>query len=334
MARSRDDDPFYFEGFDNPTTTPVPDVVFDRFLPILGEAEIKALLYIIRRTLGFKKNHDPISFNQFLRGITTRDGRVLDQGCGVRNRTTLSMALKSLEQRGIVVSTKGVDDRGENATTVYSLRFKGDVENSTEGVVRFAYHRSTDPAPPVVRPAYLQQTDQQETVEQQTDHSSTEMDAEALHKIDLRSMSKKQVRVQSIVDNPAAQSADGQGHVAPPPSTGTGGPRRRGRAPAPNATGTMPAEVIDTIIGEVTLELHDELDNLADNVRWARRLWAFSGLPVNDFVQYVLYPARSRTKQQGTIRKPAAEGGGLKNKMPYFFAVVEDLAGLRAGAPS
>src|SRR5829696_4330472 len=88
MAKKSNDDQFYFEGFENPTTTPVPDVVFDRFLAKLGEAELKVLLYIIRRTYGFKRDKDPISFNQFLRGITTRDGRVLDQGSGVRNRTT------------------------------------------------------------------------------------------------------------------------------------------------------------------------------------------------------------------------------------------------------
>jgi len=82
------------------------------------EAELKALLYIIRRTFGFKRDQDPISFNQFLRGITRRDGRVLDEGCGVRDRTTLSRALNSLEAKGIIRSEKGVDERGENAVAV------------------------------------------------------------------------------------------------------------------------------------------------------------------------------------------------------------------------
>src|SRR5918911_705131 len=107
MARRTNDNDFRFEGFESPNTTPVPDVVFDRLLAKLGEAELKALLYIIRRTFGFKKDRDPISFNQFLRGITTQDGRVLDEGCGVRDRTTLSSALKSLEAKGIIESEKG-----------------------------------------------------------------------------------------------------------------------------------------------------------------------------------------------------------------------------------
>src|SRR5215210_3084124 len=124
MPKGQECEEFHFEGFESPNTTPVPDVVFDRLLARLGEAELKALLYIVRRTFGFKRDRDPISFNQFLKGITTRDGRVLDEGCGVRNRTTLSTALKSLEEKGIVVSEKGTDERGENVTTVYRLRFK------------------------------------------------------------------------------------------------------------------------------------------------------------------------------------------------------------------
>src|ERR1035437_2259865 len=151
MTRTPDTDTFYFEGFENPNTTPVPDVVFDRFLAKLGEADLKALLYIIRRTFGFKKDRDPISFNQFLRGITTADGRVLDEGCGIKNRTTLSSALKSLAEKGIVKSEKGMDERGENVTTVYSLRFKGD---NHDGVVRYPYHRSTNNVPPVVQNSY------------------------------------------------------------------------------------------------------------------------------------------------------------------------------------
>jgi hypothetical protein len=137
-ARPKEQDDFYFQGFENPTTTPVPDVVFDQLLARLKEAELKALLYIIRRTFGFKKDRDPISFNQFLRGITTREGRVLDQGCGVKDRTTLSKALKSLEAKGIISSHKGIDERGENYTTIYELRFR----NQPQGVVGNSYHPS------------------------------------------------------------------------------------------------------------------------------------------------------------------------------------------------
>src|SRR3954464_10654163 len=146
MARRAKDDDYRYAGFENPTTTPVPDVVFDQLLSRLGEAELKALLYIIRRTFGFKKERDPISFNQFIRGITTKDGRTLDEGCGIKDRTTLSRALKSLETKGIIRSEKGVDERGENVTTVYRLSFRDDPRE----VVGNSHHPSMNNPPPVV----------------------------------------------------------------------------------------------------------------------------------------------------------------------------------------
>ena len=56
---SRDSD-FYFEGLDEPNTTPMPDVFYDEVFPRLKEAEIRVLLYIVRRTFGFKKSSDHI----------------------------------------------------------------------------------------------------------------------------------------------------------------------------------------------------------------------------------------------------------------------------------
>lgn len=53
-----------FSGFVFPTTTPVPDQLFDELLPRLSGAELKVLMYIIRRTFGFKKQSDDISLAQ------------------------------------------------------------------------------------------------------------------------------------------------------------------------------------------------------------------------------------------------------------------------------
>lgn len=112
-----------FSGFRLPTTTPVPDELFDTLLPILGHAELKVLLYIIRRTYGFKKPQDPISYSQFLNGITTKDGKVLDRGCGLKSATNLRKALDGLVAKGIILATKGKTAAGDDATTVYALHF-------------------------------------------------------------------------------------------------------------------------------------------------------------------------------------------------------------------
>ena len=149
-----------FKGFSSPKYTPCPDELFDILLPGLGHAELKVLLYIIRRTFGFKKDKDPISFSQFLTGITTKDGTVLDRGCGVKDRTSLSKALQSLEEKGIIVPEKSVKNNGGNEVTTYSLHF--------EGVVGQPYQGSMDTLPDLVGEPYPQETVNQETVKQET----------------------------------------------------------------------------------------------------------------------------------------------------------------------
>src|SRR6266481_7497925 len=122
---------FVFEGFEPANTTPVPDVFFDVLLPELSGAEVKVLLYIIRRTLGFKKTTDTISFTQFEKGITTKEGKVLDSGCGL-SRETISHALQSLETKGCIKSKKRDSTSGDKDTSAYSVRFKRDVVGKSD----------------------------------------------------------------------------------------------------------------------------------------------------------------------------------------------------------
>ena len=79
----------------------VPDQLFDELLAELSGAEIKVLLYIIRRTYGFKRERDAISLSQMLCGIQTKDGKVLDRGVGL-SKPTLLAAMRGLTERGIV----------------------------------------------------------------------------------------------------------------------------------------------------------------------------------------------------------------------------------------
>ena len=90
-----------FAGFSSPRYTTVPDELFDQLLPNINDAELRVLLYIIRRTFGFKKEADNISLRQMVEGITTRDGRVLDRGVGV-SKATVSRALQGLQAKGII----------------------------------------------------------------------------------------------------------------------------------------------------------------------------------------------------------------------------------------
>ena len=161
--------PDRFGGFRRPTYTPVPDELFDELLPTLGHAELKALLYIIRRTFGFKKDADSISFTQFLHGIKTHDGRVLDQGCGIKNATNLNRALQSLEEKGIITATRTEDANGDKATTIYSLHFAEDVG---EGVLPKKQYPTTGAAVGVLPFRQGQETGKQQTERQETDNSN------------------------------------------------------------------------------------------------------------------------------------------------------------------
>ncbi len=163
---STDGASFRFDGFASPNTTAVPDEFFDVLAPNLSEAELRVTLYIIRRTFGFKKAADPISFSQFLTGITTHDGRVLDNGCGVRSRGHLSKSLKSLVEKGVIVAAKSQKTNGSQATTSYGLRF-------TQQVVPETNHPGSRNELSLVPETNRQETDQQETDRQeQFEHSN------------------------------------------------------------------------------------------------------------------------------------------------------------------
>jgi Bacteriophage replication protein O len=161
-----------FPGFQFPTTTPVPDEVFDVLMPQLSGAELKVLLYICRRTFGFKKESDSISLHQIAHGITTRDGRVLDGGTGLCKRHVIR-ALKVLEKKNIIKVTRKVDETGLNEVNTYSLnmpdpgsgvgtKFLYGSDKTSPGVV-------TAESPGVVTPVSPTTNSNQETVIQETD---------------------------------------------------------------------------------------------------------------------------------------------------------------------
>jgi hypothetical protein len=112
-----------FKGFYVPNSTQVPDALFDELMADLSGAELKALLYIMRRTFGFKKQSDTIAISQMLGGITKNNGEELDRGTGLSKPTLLS-ALKSLANRNIIIPTRKYDARGGNMATEYRLNVR------------------------------------------------------------------------------------------------------------------------------------------------------------------------------------------------------------------
>src|SRR5687767_7126295 len=104
MSGEQHKEPFHYEGFSSPNGTIVPDDVFDVLLPRLTDPELRVLLYIIRRTFGFKRDSDNISLRQMVAGIRTRDGRVLDGGTGM-SKASVARGLKGLTAKGVIIAT-------------------------------------------------------------------------------------------------------------------------------------------------------------------------------------------------------------------------------------
>ena len=126
-----DADAFHFDGFASPTYTPVPDELFDRLMPHLSEAELKVLLYVVRRTFGFKKDADAISLKQMAEGITTRDGRVLDGGTGL-SRPSVTKGVRGLIAKGILTADRHASAEKGDLPTTYRLRVRSTSEGGKE----------------------------------------------------------------------------------------------------------------------------------------------------------------------------------------------------------
>ena len=86
----------------------------------LSGAELKVVLYVIRRTFGFKRQSDTISISQLLHGITKKNGEVLDRGTGLA-KPTLLRAVRSLTERAIILPTRQFDEKGGYKATEYRL---------------------------------------------------------------------------------------------------------------------------------------------------------------------------------------------------------------------
>ena len=157
-----------FLGFQQPTTTPVPDEVFDALLPQLSEAELKVLLYIIRRTLGFGKNSDDISLSQIESGIVKKDGNRLDHGTGLSRRSVID-AIESLVSQGII-KKQNRKLGGLNAPSTFTLAWRGSAKSTLlrAGVVQNLHGGSVNCDTGVVQNLHPQETVLQETDEQET----------------------------------------------------------------------------------------------------------------------------------------------------------------------
>ncbi len=116
-----------FDGFEMPTDTSLPSLIFNRLLGHLSNGEYLVLRYICRHTFGFKKTEDTISLSQMTKGIMKKDGKSYqDYGCGLKKKNTIIKSANHLHELGIIEKVRRYNQKGKYISSSYKLKFRKD----------------------------------------------------------------------------------------------------------------------------------------------------------------------------------------------------------------
>lgn len=312
--------PTPFHGFEGPNYTQVPDALFDELLAFLQGAELKVLLYIIRRTFGFKRHSDTISLSQLQHGITTREGKVLDHGTGL-SKPALLKALRSLQDKQIIFTERRRTLEQGDQPTVYYLNVRDDTpgKQMRPPVVKKVDQgggQETSPRP-WSQNFTTQETGVQETVEQDFDPSN------------IRKVQPEHGEDETAESHTSERhaSADSRGVTSVGDVLSTRAPRAFTRRARPESE-SEEYQRIQALIADRAREFYDTAPLKSSTTR-AWNLFQISGLSIERF-EGLIFQARSLTLEAtGRITKTVADpvhGVRRKSKMAYFFATLESLA--------
>lgn len=334
-----------FRGFRSPTYTQVPDELFDELLPELSGAELKVLLYIIRRTFGFKRDRDSISLSQMLHGVQSRSGEVFDRGAGV-SKPTLLQALRSLEERGIIQTERRRSAEKGDEPTVYTLRFdpdQGSGQKSIRPLVNKLDHGGgQEPSPPAwSKNLTTQQTETQQTdfdlsnFERSHDKMLTEGPDAAAQDRPSEQPRQRGGGEPQLLGEILHRRALSQGQVTDAANDQPAGgetPRRasRGRPSGRSDVDPEAREQLRAFLADFAVELGDEAP-LASTITRTLNIFTAAGVPPEQWGD-LMYQARGLAHEHTAQIRKLATGktpGRHKNKMPYFLATLEQLVGLR-----
>jgi Bacteriophage replication protein O len=295
-----------FAGFSSPNYTQVPDELFDQLMPQLADAELRVLLYIVRRTFGFKREADAISLSQMVSGITTKDGQVLDHGTGL-SKATVARGLAGLRNKGVILAERNSSQMRGDEPTTYRLHIKHESTQRNAQSDPVSQQRDT-PRVSIVRQAVSQQRDTQERGDKKTDFE----------------LSKEE----TFVDKTEKDQHQ------PPPSRSQLDQRgsRNGltslavelRSRAVPKRGGEDRAAITVAIERLAGELGDQA-KLKATITRAMNLFTAANVHRDVFID-VLHQAKGEVRDR---RQHPGNAPLPKNQMAYFFAVVEDRLGYR-----
>ena len=341
-------DDHQFKGYASPNYTPVPDELFDEQLPDLTGAELKVLLYVIRRTFGFKRESDNISLSQMINGLRTHDGRQLDRGVGMTKKTLL-LAIKSLEEKQIIFT-----ERRRSAV-------KGDEPTSYRLNVAYSDAREIS-TPPVgeklpqggggiITPGPwgnnypTQETERKTDRERENYFSNIRMRTRAELNVDNsgangdklpRTASSQLVSGERDIQHKPPTTSVVPADTAAPAGRAPGEIEsvgmvlKRGRGRPPKQPYSEDRQQILAYIEDFAREMGDTAP-LKSSVTRADNLYQASGRPIALFID-AMYQARAKTKERTAAIRGKANATppfAPKAKMGYFFALLEDELGLR-----
>lgn len=110
-----------FRGYRGPRFTPIPDEFLDHQLADLSSAEAKVLVFLFRKTYGYRKSGDRVSFAQLQYGTVASDGTIIDRGTGL-SRATIWRALKGLQDKGLIEVYRQTTRAGDADVNYYRIR--------------------------------------------------------------------------------------------------------------------------------------------------------------------------------------------------------------------
>lgn len=362
-----------FRGYAGPNYTQVPDELFDEQLPDLSGAELKVLLYIMRRTFGFKRESDNISISQMLNGLCSRSGRQLDRGVGLSKKTLL-LAIRSLEEQDIIMTERRRSvEKGDEPTT-YRLNVLAadahdkptemtggqshheDREESTPPVGEKLHHGGDDAitrsvggkvrhggdvkttlpvgeklhqggggetTPPPWGRNYPTQYKEREREKEKELSNFRKAPPDSFDIEETPANGTEGSQIQTILAD-AGESDRGRGV-----SRTTKNATNNGKSPEAAFMESEARQQLLTFVQDFGREFNDAASLRSSTSRMAN-LYHNAHIPMNAFIAH-LYAARAITQERtgairATARAPDAES--RKNKMGYFFSVLEDRLGL------
>ncbi|MGI8404867.1 MAG: hypothetical protein ACR2OE_08930, partial [Thermomicrobiales bacterium] len=238
--------------------------------------------------------------------IVTREGQRLDYGAGVA-RSSAVRAIKGLLEKGVIVAKKRSSVQRGNETTTYALRFHDSKNPPSKLPTKSQVHHKTTPSS-MVKPALVSPRNPQETGEQETDFESSNGQSH---------VDKTEVASPSHWPQTSTQLH----HTGSLEEGSLANILSQRKRPEP---GRDDRAAIGATVERFAAELGDQA-NPKVTIKRALNLYQASGVGRDTFVD-VLFQAKGEVHDR---RNYPGDAPIPRNRMAYFFAVVEDRLGLR-----